>query len=556
MNLLTKILEPRTNAPEITWTFTNLLAVKLSASTIEKDLEVHPDYPSLLSISDVLNNYDIENIGIKLEPDKFKEIPTPFITQLKGKNSNNDFFTVVTSLNNDQVNFLDPEKYKWVTLPYPDFLKRCSGIILLAEAGENAGEKEYFKKVKIEKRKKISQTAISIAIPLIVLFASITCFNQHTTSALLSVIFSFLTLAGCIAGVLLIWYEVDQHNPLLKQICSGGKKINCGAVLQSKAAKIAGISWSTIGLSYFAGMLLLLLFGGLTNPRILFLTAWINVAAIPYVIFSIYYQWRIAKQWCILCLAVQAMLVLQFTIAFLGDWHALIHIENITSELIIQTFTAFTIPFLTITILLPALKKAKESKHVNIELQKLKHNPQIFEALLHKQKQVTLSTKGMGITLGNNNAAYKLIKVCNPYCGPCADAHAPIEDLLHNNPNVQVQVLFTATNDDNDARTPPVKHLLAIAGTNQESITKQALDDWYMAKKKDYEAFAAKYPMNGELKQQDAKIEAMKQWCHNVKIEFTPTFFVALPAADGEEDKLYQLPNMYTVADLKYFFTV
>jgi uncharacterized membrane protein/protein-disulfide isomerase len=554
MNLLTKILEPRTNAPEITLTFANLLDVKLSASTIEKDLEAHPDYPSLLSVSDVLNNYGIENIGIKLELEKFKEIPTPFITQLKGKNSNIDFFTVVTSLNNDQVNFLDPEKYKWTKLPYSDFWKRCSGIILLAEAGENAGEKEYFKKVKTEKRKKVSQTAISIAIPLIVLLASIACFKHHTSNALLAVIFSFLTLAGCIAGVLLILYEVDQHNPLLRQICSGGKKINCGAILQSKAAKIAGISWSTIGLSYFAGVLLLLLFGGLTNPGILFLTAWINVAAVPYVIFSIYYQWRIAKQWCILCLAVQATLVLQFTIAFLGGWHALINIESITSELVIQTLTAFTIPFLTIVILLPALKKAKESKHVNIELQKLKHNPQIFEALLHKQKQVTLSTKGMGITLGNNNAPYKLIKVCNPYCGPCADAHAPIEDLLHNNPDVQVQVLFTATNDDNDARTPPVKHLLAIAGTNQESITKQALDDWYMAEKKDYETFAAKYPMSGELQHQDAKIEAMKQWCHDVKIEFTPTFFVALPY--GEENKLYQLPNMYTVADLKYFFAV
>lgn len=161
---------------------------------------------------------------------------------------------------------------------------------------------------------------------------------------------------------------------------------------------------------------------------------------------------------------------------------------------------------------MPALQKAKEGKRLNIELQKLKHNRQIFEALLHKQKQVKENPDGLGISLGNPNGAYKLIKVCNPYCGPCAKAHIPIEELLHNNPDVQIRILFTATNKEGDIAAPPVKHLLAIAEKNDESIIKQALDDWYLAENKNYEAFAAKYPMNGELKQQEAKIETMKNW--------------------------------------------
>jgi hypothetical protein len=31
---------------------------------------------------------------------------------------------------------------------------------------------------------------------------------------------------------------------------------------------------------------------------------------------------------------------------------------------------------------------------------------------------------------------------------------------------------------------PPVKHLLAIAEKNNETLTKMALDDWYMSAKK------------------------------------------------------------------------
>ena len=61
--------------------------------------------------------------------------------------------------------------------------------------------------------------------------------------------------------------------------------------------------------------------------------------------------------------------------------------------------------------------------------------------------------------------------------------------------------------------------------------------------KKDYEAFAGKYPMNGELKQQDAKIEAMHAWCDEIKIAFTPTHFI----------NRHQLPDTYEIKDIQHF---
>jgi hypothetical protein len=39
----------------------------------------------------------------------------------------------------------------------------------------------------------------------------------------------------------------------------------------------------------------------------------------------------------------------------------------------------------------------------------------------------------------------------------------------------------------------------------EETLTKQALDDWYLAEQKDYGTFASKYPMNGELKNRTVK---------------------------------------------------
>ncbi len=74
-------------------------------------------------------------------------------------------------------------------------------------------------------------------------------------------------------------------------------------------------------------------------------------------------------------------------------------------------------------------------------------------------------------------------------------------------------------------------------------MIKQSLDDWYLADTKDYDQFAAKYPMNGELVKQADKIDAMEKWCKATEIAFTPTIFI-----NG-----YQLPDAYTIEDLQYF---
>jgi len=552
---LNKILEPKANGPEIAIILAELLDVRITKTTLTKEIEQHPDYPSLLSISDVLNSFGIENIGIKFNSEKLSGLPKPFITQVLSVKTGMTFFTIVKDIKEGYVDFFDPEKHNWTTITQEEFFERGTDIALLLEVADGAGEIDYVKNRTEEKRGVFQNYLIALSLPVITMAAGIIALIQHGTSALLPFAFTFLTLIGAVTTTLLLWYELDQHNPLLQQICSSGKKINCGAVLHSKASKIGGISWSAIGFSYFTGMLLFLLFTGITNQSAQFATAWINAVAVPYVLFSVYYQWRIVKQWCVMCLCVGGTLILQLATAISGRWHSLLSFGVISSELITSVLIAFIVPFVIAILLVPALQKAKEGTRTFIDLQKLKHNRQVFEALLQKQKKITENPEGLGIYVGNNNATFKLIKVCNPYCGPCSRAHAPMEDLLHNNPDVQIQLIFTASNRESDIGGPPVKHLLAIAEKYEETTLKQALDDWYLAKNKNYPDFAAKYPMNGELKRQDAKLDVMKEWCTKTDVEYTPTFFVSMPTEDGLTG-YFQLPKVYSVKDLKYFFSV
>ncbi|WP_160716038.1 vitamin K epoxide reductase family protein [Chitinophaga solisilvae] len=529
---------------DISKRFADLLKVPVTQTALAVSLEDHPDYPSLLSMSDVLLSFGISNIALTVTMNKLAELPLPFIAQIKDRETGKDSLAIIREVKRDSVSWYTAENPRWEEVPLTAFAAQWpSGTVLIADAEDAAGEKDYRQHRRTEQRLQLAKTAGYMALPVAALVTAATTVLRGGAAGWWPAALLLLMLTGALLTVLLLWYELDQYNPVLQKICSSGKKVNCGAVLHSKASKIAGISWSNIGFTWFAGGLLLLLFTGVTSPPALLLTGMFSVVSIPYIFFSVYYQWRIARQWCVLCMGVQSVLLLQFLVTLAGGWLQPVHFD---AGILLTAAIAYLLPFAVVSILVPALRQAKDGRRSRHELQRLKHNTQIFEALMGRQKAVTTTTDGIGIVLGNPAAKHRLVKVCNPYCGPCADAHKPIEELLENNPDVQLQIIFTATNQTDDRRALPARHLLAIAEKNDEALTRQALDDWYTAAEKDYASFAAKYPMNGELKQQDEKITAMMQWCEALKISFTPTIFV-----DG-----YQLPGIYSVEDLKYFLAV
>ena len=538
------IFNPLENCQAVTIQLCQLLEIPFTHSVLKKQLEEHPDHSSLLSVSDVLNSYGVNSLSVKTGAEKITQLPVPMLAQVKLNRQ--DYFVVISVVADDAITYSHPLSNHWETLSVEDFSRNFTGVLLLAETTEHSGEKDYSIHVKEERRRNLAKMAAVSALPFFTLLICILTFSGSGLHAASPVIYTLLSLAGSVTAIFLLWYEVDQYNPALRQICSGGNRTNCSAILRSKAAKVWGISWSVIGFTWFAGNLLSLLLNSIYDLPLLFILSWLNVLALPYVVFSVYYQARIARQWCVLCLTVQVILFLQFITALWGGLHTAIPLGSVNAAVLLAIIVSFLIPFLIISILLPALRMAKESKQYKIELNRLKHNPQIFEALLAKQKVIDQPTDDLGITIGNPNARHKLVKVCNPYCSPCAKAHPAFEEILHNNPDVHLQIIFTANGTETDVKTPPVQHLMAIAEVTDEAGIKQALDDWYLQEIPDYAVFADKYPMNDELGKQHHKIKAMRDWCDKMDIAYTPTFFV-----NG-----HQLPEIYSLADLKYFLFV
>lgn len=526
-------------APNVkaTIAFLKLLNVKVNSVTVNETLQNHPDWPSLLCISDSLTKWNIPNAAAKIDPAEIDLLPTPFIAHT---NETENPLVIVKQVAANSIECLSKNYTKLKSISKEDFFKTWGGIYLIAEPTEESGELDF----KISKRKAFINALIPVA--LLILFAAFSFTDFYNTLAstpgfnVIAIYLQYLILfTGVIVTSLLLWYEVDKNNPVLQKVCTGIIKGNCNAILTGRQAKLFNwLSWSEIGFFYFTGSLLVLSFAGSNSISAL---AWLNTLALPYTVFSIYYQWRVAKQWCVLCLAVQALLLLGGANIFIN--HLLLPLSGLQIFFFIYSLLLFLLPALLWYAIKPFILKLQESKTTKRQYLRIKFNSQIFETLLKKQKVITIPTDGLGIVIGNPNATNTLIKICNPYCGPCAKAHPKIEKLLEEIPNLKAQIIFTTPNKPNNPAYEPVSHLMAIAAENNGHKIKRALDDWYLPKEKDYNVFKNKYPLNTELTKQGKKMEAMEKWCCAMEIKATPTILI-----NG-----YELPDAYSIEDLNYF---
>jgi uncharacterized membrane protein len=514
------------------------LNVNITQTTLRKNLEENPFFPSLFSLNQVFDRLNVPNATYRIPAEQADQLEAPFVAYMKNQPTGKDF-VLVTDYGKETVTYYQNNKKKHLLLS--KFLEDWENIIFVAEKESDSGEREYAKNKQQEKRAASAQIAlISGGIAIYALFSLL--FFQSTGLTYTSVSIWIIKTLGVVAAIPLLMYEIDHRNALVKQICTAGRNTDCHAVLGSKAAKILGISWSEMGLFYFAATFLLLFLPATWATKAA-MVAIISALAAPYIVFSIYYQWRIVKQWCLMCLMVQAVLLLEVLWSIPAYWW------NAYSPILeayhfIWVIIAVAFPIVAWYALKPLLAQFKKGKNYTDAYHRLLYNPDVFDGILDKQQVIPNNYNHIGIEVGNPNARHTIVKVCNPYCGPCASAHPNLESIIERNKDIKLKIIFTSSNKEADRGGIVVRHLMAIAAKGDAQLTQKALDDWYLPPVKDYEKFADKYPLNGEVEAQKDKIDAMSDWCEKTNIRFTPTIFI-----DGK-----QLPETYSIEELKHIF--
>ncbi|GAB2627830.1 hypothetical protein GCM10027035_22910 [Emticicia sediminis] len=522
-----RFTQPKDNAVVATFQFLKTIGAKVTKQTVEETLRNHPDYPSLLATSDALNEWHIENVAVNLKPEQLTDLPTPFLASLNYKG---EVFALVNSVKVDSVEWVHTEEgLKKEAIE--DFLVKWNGIALLAETSEKSGEKNYENNIKKE-------FITNLRIPLLlvgVILMSISLFYFNFSSDWSYNVLLLTKFAGIIISSLLLWQSIDKNNPFIKNLCQVGGKANCNAILSSNSAQVTSwLSWSEVGFFYFTGSF----FALLINPSSMFLLWILSSVALLYSFWSIYYQGFVAKQWCTLCLTVQLLFVIEFLLN-----------ENFLSELNIRfrslTFINFFIFLqgLAIAILFwvfikPILQKSQMVSPLKNSLKRFKDDSNLFFALLSKQDYMPLVPKDMyTIIIGNPDAEHTLTMVSNPFCQPCSKTHKVIEGLLEYNENLNCQVIFAASNVENDKRGIVARTILSMPIGQQA----KALHFWFENEERNVEKWQIKLGFT-ENKTSQKIIEQHQIWCDKAKVSETPTLYL-----DG-----YKVPDLYRLEDLKW----
>lgn len=520
----------RNNLAFVTYLLLTALKIKVNYSSVVNYVESHPQYPSLLTISDCLSQFKVTNQVYQLDKNDYRdaELPFPFITH---SSIDKGSFSLVQEVDADDLKITD-EMHQKLMISKQEFFSTWEGIILVAYPDDDSGEIDFFQHYT---QSLIQKTALPLL--LVVIFSLlIFVFSLHTFTWLILWI-STLKLIGLAIGIILLTQSINSNSSVVNKICGLVQKSDCNAILQSKAAKITSwLSWSEVGFFYFAGTFLTILI----LPEVTHILGWVNLMALPFTIYSIADQYK-SKQWCILCCAVQGLLLLEL-ICFQAFAKP---IEPSGSSLLDQSIIfllCFLLPVLVWGVLKPVLIKSWSLKSVTQQLNSFRYNIDLFKLALYNQEQIEVLDQLKPIRLGNPLATTVLTIVSNPFCQPCAKAHRVIEEWLQTRDDLSVQIILLVNNQPIQKRV--AQHLLALGMSNDQEVVREALNNWFNASHLDYETWAIQYPVEIPRK---AKIAFAKQfrWSNNAGIVFTPTLLL-----DG-----YKVPAVYELEDLKYVIT-
>jgi thiol-disulfide isomerase/thioredoxin len=506
------------------------LGVPFTHRFLKEKLATHPEPESLLAISDTLAGYQIESLALQLGEDKLDQLPLPCVVQVN--QNSHPYFTCLSQVSEDWVKYLD-ENGKLINQQRKEFVTQWTGITLVVEKGEHSGEPGYTKR---RKEQLIYQLLIFLlgSIGLALIISELIQLNNFTTYSLGTIVLFIVKLSGLGVSGILLWSEVDKKNAAITQFCRGREKADCNSVIDSFSV-LGLISLWNLAFAYFLASTTLLLVSSFSTSALglLCLLSYFSLLIIP---FSLYYQGVKLKKWCRLCLLISGFLIAELAVSqFLFPEFYLPAFREL--GLFSFVFLASCLAWMSLK---PYLMTQKDLETTKSKLAKVLSNKELFDYFLSNSKQVTSNPESLGIFLKGPNPKYHVLKVCNPYCGPCANTH-PLLEQFYEDGNIDLQIIFVPGGGE-EVRLKTIRHLLGIASVGNLEQTRQALDDWYRHEKKDYEAFAKKYPLNGELAKQEFKIKAMQDWAEQEQITHTPTIFI-----NG-----FELPSAYEVEELKY----
>ena len=462
--------------------YIRLLRLPITRNSVNEYLSFHPYPNSLLALVDIMAHFRIDRAALEVPFSEANVLPLPLFAHLQ---RNQEQIVLVSQITPDSIEWFDPD-VGWQRGPREEISKSWTGKVLICEPSAESGEK-YFRNARW--REGLANSRIILAFILTALVLGTLLYLSESTSMALTGL-GGLKAIGMILSIL-IWAKSNSiAGPASENWCRTGAKINCNKVMNSAGARLnSWLSWADVGLLYFVGTSILLgIFlmtgdnmNGLWNLHLLF-----GIGFACFSTYSIYYQARILRNWCTLCLGIIALGLMEFLITLYtlsGNW-------ALTPINLGYVSVAFALPVIILLLINPLAKKAGEQPELKAALRQLRARPDLFHVLIHSFPIVEpIPPELPFIPLGNQNSNMQLAAFLSPTCAPCLDTYLQLAELV-DEISIKVYLRTEVSPDSNGFQFTKLLYGLKppIRGT--------ALDDWFVIHKGNLKRWKTKYSID------------------------------------------------------------
>ncbi|CAA9200803.1 vitamin K epoxide reductase family protein [Flavobacterium collinsii] len=495
--------------------------IYIDKTEFEFQIQSHPDYPSLLAISDTLSFFNIENLSAKIDKTQIEILPNRYIALFA-----EDF-------GNPQFHIIEKEKEDY-------FLVRERGRILISKKKLEEGwgeivllvEKSIFEDVSTKNKENYNWFLFGI-IAILFLF-----FLYSSKTVLPIYLFFLFSAIGVLFSIAALKDLLGTKSKLINNFCNITKSTSCASVVDSKKWKIFEvINFSDLSIVFFSSQLIALFLLTLNNKVASFfsLEKIFLLSSIPFILTSIYYQKFVEKKWCPICLAIILIILTELVFVFFIDFGFVFLLD---ASLLF--FFSFVFTLAIWGQIKKVLNKQKELRGKLLKAIRFERNYENFKNNLLVKPKIILSNTP--IILGNAESETIITIISNPFCSYCKEAHEIIESILEKHYNdLQVRIILkTNFEDENEDNRKLFRSLIHIYMLNGEKIFMQALKNWF--ENKNLKNWFGLFSVD-TTDEFDTIFYSQNKWCQDNDYNFTPAIFI-----NG-----YEYPQAYSRENLIFF---
>lgn len=491
------------------------VGVEVKREEFEVALCSHPDYPSLLALTETLELYGVEYAAVKMKPEDMEVNGFPFLAHLKEKQGN---YVVVTGCRQGKVEYIDDEKGKRRE-ERAEFCNKWEGVAVYAASGRGEEESRLY-----SRRRMIFLAAVAFFVVWYFVWGG-------AARSLADQGYGMVKMAGLLLSCMLLFHEWGSRAGWMQKVCHFHKKSDCDKVLGSGASHLFGVSLAEMGMVYFAGGFLYLCLGN--GIQVLL---YLSVCAFPYTLFSLWYQFGKVRRICPFCMGVVVCLWGEAVFAAKFLLPLALSMETIGQCAVLLCCFAGVAGMVYVLKLL--IKYKQKAHRLEVSYLKIKREEAVNRALQLQMPELDPEYSDNDILLHEGKGKRKVIVVVSPFCGPCAGLHEKLEALFRKYVCDFTVILrfIGAPGIEKDDINRVALGLIEIYHSQGREAFRKALAAWF--RKRETGRLPAGEYSSGTVQTLTASVE----WCRRMGIHSTPLILTEnriLSSYYGVEDLIF-----------------